>query len=166
MELFNSLIISLRDALSPVLTVPNSALFIFGIAFGLALLVVTVSRLAVDAKKIQAFELEIKKHTHDLKEAKEKADKAALRRLKREELRLKPLRSYVSKHRLNASFITVFPLMIIYIIINAVYLGEQVVAFPFDFPIVGPYAPFSVWYLLCYFTTYLPLSKLFNVSPT
>jgi len=166
MASLNSLVLWLRNILSSVLTVPHSALFIFGVAFGLVMLVVLISRLAVDMKKIQAFELEIKKHAQALKVAKANDDKAALRRLKREELRLKPLRSYVSKHRLTASLITIAPLMIIYILINAVYVDETVAIFPFDFPLVGRFAPFSLWYLLCYLALFLPLSKLFNVLPT
>ena len=166
MEWFNSLITWLREILFPVLDVPSSAIFIFGVAFCLVLLVVTINRLAVDIKKIQAFELEIRKHTNDLNKAKANNDKTALRRLKREELRLKQLRSYVLKQRLNSSFITVIPLMMIYIIINTVYIGKQVATLPFDFPFVGRSAPFPIWYLLCYFTIYLPLSKLFGVSPS
>ena len=166
MESFNLFITRLRGILSPVLSVPNSALFIFGVAFALVLLVVAISRLVVDTEKINRFELEMRKHTNDLNQAKAKDDKAALRRLKREELRLKQLRSYVTKQRLNSSLITIVPLTLIYIIINTVYFGEEVAAFPIDMPFVGRFAPFPIWYLLCYFTAYLPLSKLFGVSQT
>ena len=163
---FNSLISWIRQILYPVLSTPNSTVFIFSLALCLVLIVVTINRLTVDIKKLQAFDFEIKTHTHNLNEAKAKNDKTALRKLKRNELRLKQLRSYVSKQRLKASLITMVPVMVIYFLISNVYLGEQVALFPFDFPLFGNSAPFPIWYLLCYLAMFLPLSKFFGVSPS
>lgn len=166
MDAFNSLIIWLTGVLSPVLKTPSSTVFIFFLVLGLTLIVVTVNRLAVDIKKLQGFELEIRKHASSLNKAKRMNDKAALRRLKREELRLKQLRSYVSKQRLKASFITLIPLIMIYLITSTVYLNVPVAVLPVDFPLIGREVPFPIWYMLCYFAFYFPLSKLFGVSPT
>ena len=122
-------------------------------------------RLVTDVKKLQDYEFEIRKYTRDLNEAKRKNDKVALRRLKREEIRIKHFRNYASRQRLKATTITVLPLMIIYFILNIIYLGQQVATFPIEIPIIGRDVPFYIWYLLCYLTMYLSLSRAFGVSP-
>lgn len=163
---FDSFILWLKNILSPVLILPNSSLFIFVLTFCLVLFVMIVNRMVTDIKKLKTYDLEIKKHTRDLKEAKEINNKTALRKLKREEVRLKQLRAYVSKQRLKATFVTIIPIMAIYVIISFIYYGQPAAIFPFDLPLFGRTIPFSIWYLLCYLTMYLPLSKLFGVSPS
>ena len=162
---FDSFILWLRNILSPVLSLPNSSLFIFILTFCLVLFVMIVNRLVTDIKKLQSYDLEIKKHTSDLKEAKEMNNKTALRRLKREDVRLKQLRAYVSKQRLKVTFITIMPIMAIYVVTSFIYYGQPAAIFPFDLPSIGRVIPFSIWYLLCYLTMYLPLSRLFGISP-
>lgn len=165
MSWFESTILWLREVLSSVLTIPNSSLFIFAVTFGLVLVVMIIYRSVTDIKKLQDCELEIRKYTRNLNEAKGRNDKAVLRRLKREEIRLKHFRAYASKQRLKATLITVLPLTFIYFILSIIYLGQQVATFPIEIPIIGRDVPFYIWYLLCYLTMYLSLSRAFGVSP-
>jgi uncharacterized membrane protein (DUF106 family) len=164
MDGFNQLILWLREKLSLFNTTPHSALFIFSVAFSLVLLVMIINRLVTDVKKIHGYELKTKKHTSDLEEAEKKKDKVALRRLKRNEIKLKQYRSYIAKQRFKVTIITIAPIMATYVIMSAIYLGQTVATFPLHFPIIGQNVAFPIWYLLCYFTIYMPLSKIFGIS--
>jgi len=165
MDWFDSFILWLREGLSPVLDVPGSALFIFGVTFSLILVVMIIYRLVTDVRRLQNYELEIRRYTRDLNEAKKRNDKAVLRRLKREEVRFKQFRSYISRQRLKATLVTILPLTVIYFVLSIVYFGKQVATFPFELPLIGKYVPFYIWYLLCYLTMYFPMSRVFGVSP-
>jgi uncharacterized membrane protein (DUF106 family) len=123
-----------------------------------------VNRLLTDVKTIHGYELKTKKHTYDLNEAEKKKDKVAIRRLKRNEIRLKQYRSYIAKQRFKVTIVTIAPIMATYFIMSAIYLGQTVATFPINFPFIGRSAPFPIWYLLCYFTIYMPLSKIFGIS--
>ncbi|MDQ1280216.1 MAG: hypothetical protein QG670_1479 [Thermoproteota archaeon] len=155
----------LHQASSYFLSIPHSSLFIFSIALVVVLVVMLIYRFATDVKRLQESEFEIRKYTLELNEANRKNDKVALRRLKREEIRLKHFRTYASKQRLKATLITILPLMSIYFLLSITFFGQQVAIFPFEIPLIGGYVPFYIWYLLCYMTMYLPLSRAFGVSP-
>lgn len=163
MDWFDSFIVWLKEALSPVLDTPSSALFIFATTFGLVLVVMIIYRLVTDVGRLQTCELEVRMYTRDLNEAKKRNDRAMLRRLKREEVRFKQFRSYASKQRLKAPFISIIPFMIVSLILSNVYTRQKVAISPFELPIVGKYLPFSIWYSLCYFAMYFPLSRVFGM---
>lgn len=123
-----------------------------------------IFRLMVDVDRLEAQELEVRSYNRSLKEIERRGDKALLRKLKRRETRIKQISASASKQRLKVVMVTVLPFMAISFLLSSLYLGKEVALFPFEFAIFKEFS-FSAWYLLSYFTAYLPLSRIFRTSP-
>jgi len=146
--------------------IPYSTLIIFAVNTCIVLLGSLVFRLLINADRLEIQESQVRSHDKNLKEAKRRSDEAALRRLKREEPRIKRIAASVSKQRLKASLIVVIPFTAISLLLSRLYLGKEVVLFPFEFALFTNNYSYSIWYFLTYFTAYLPLSKIFKSSPS
>ena len=146
--------------------VPYSMLFIFLVNTSIVLIGSLVFRLMVNINRLEAQELEVRGYDRSLSEAKKKNDKAILRRLKREELRIKRISASASKQRMKASMVTILPFAATSILLSLLFAGGDIVSFPFDFVLFSKSYSFTVWYFLTYLTAYLPLSRFFRTSPS
>ena len=131
-----------------------------------------VFRFTINVNRLEAQESEVRKFERNLKEAKIKTDKASLRKLKREEVRIKRISALASKQRLKVVMITILPFTATTLLLGAHYGGSDIALFPFELPLFSKdylgrtTVPFSVWYFLSYFSAYLPISKVFRSSPS
>ena len=144
---------------------PYSMLFIFLVNILVVIVGSSIFRLVVDVNYLEAREFEVRSYDRNLKEAKQRNDKMVLRRLKREETRIKRLSASASRRRLKAAMITVIPFTLVSILLNILYSGKgPIVSFPFEFSFLRNDFSFSIWYFLTYLTAYLPLSRLLHSS--
>lgn len=152
--------------------VPYSMLFIFFVNILIVFAGSLIFRLMVNIDRLEAQESEVHSYDRSLSEAKRKNDKAILRRLKREEIRMKRISASASKQRMKASMVTILPFAAASIILSIVFVpritneARDIVSFPFEFVLFNKSYSFSVWYFLTYLTAYLPLSRIFRTSPS
>lgn len=146
-------------------TIPYSMLFIFFVNICIVLAGSVIFRLTINIKQLEIQESRVHSYDRSLSEAKRKNDKTVLRKLKREEIRMKRISASASKQRLKASMITILPFTAASIIMIMFYVGKEIVLFPFKFVLFSTSSSFSVWYFLTYLTAYLPLSRVFRTSP-
>jgi len=154
------------DWIDYLFVLPYSMLFIFCVNVCAVLFGSSIFRLIVDVESLEAQELEVRSYNRSLREAKRKNDREALRRLKRREARIKSMSTSVSRKRLKAVMITVLPFMTLSFLLGILYRGGETALFPFEFVLLNRDTSFSIWYLLTYFTAYLPLSRIFKSSPS
>ncbi len=147
-----------------VSVIPYSTFFILLVNLGTVLASSLIFRLMVDIDRLEAQELEVRIYNKALKEVERRGDKAALRKLKRREIRIKQLSAASSRQRLKVIMVTILPFMTISLLLSSLYLNKEVAVFPFELPLLKEFS-FSVWYLLSYFMAYLPLSRIFRTSP-
>ncbi len=150
-------------SLDVVLSQPASALFVFMVSLAVSLASMIVYRYMVDLRRMRMVSQEVRKYNEELNKAKKSGDQAALRRLRREERRLKQLSSYSQKQRLRVTMITVIPFSAISLLFGLLYSGRPVASLPFETPF-GKELNFYVWYTLCYFTVYFPLTRVFGIT--
>ncbi len=146
-----------------LLSRPISALFIFLVALGISLVSMMVYRHMVDLGRLRAVSQEVRKYNEALKKAQDSGDQATLRRLRREERRLKQLSGYSQKQRLRVTMVTVIPFSLVSILLGFMYSGVWVAELPFETPF-GSQLSFYIWYTLCYFAVYFPLTRIFGIS--
>jgi uncharacterized membrane protein (DUF106 family) len=120
-------------------------------------------RLMVDLKKLQSINDEINKYNEKMKEAQRSGGRAEFRKARREEARVKVLASYSTKQRMRVTLITLIPFAAVSLILGSIYGARSVAQFPFATPL-GRNISFYVWYAFCYFSTYLPLARVFGLS--
>ena len=133
------------------------------IAMGIALASMMVYRLMVDVKKLQSINEDIRRYNERLKEAQRRGNRGELRRLRREETRVKMLSSYSTKQRLRVTLVTVIPFSAVSILLNFFYGATTIAKLPFDTPL-GSNLSFYLWYTFCYFSAYLPFMRVFGIS--
>ncbi|MFH0748451.1 MAG: EMC3/TMCO1 family protein [Candidatus Bathyarchaeota archaeon] len=145
---------------------PYSTLFIFLVNVVVVLLGALIFRLLIDIDRLETQEAEIQSYEKNLKAAKSRNDKAALRKLKREEIRIKTFTASTSKQRLKVVLITILPFTVVSLLLISVYSGKEIVNFPFEFGFFNKDYAYTIWYFLTYFTAYLPLSRIFRSAPS
>ncbi len=153
-----------RGVISPFLDPPASTFFVLAVTLSLAVFGVGMNLLLTDVKRLKALDNEVKVYDASVRRAKRINDKVLLRKLKRDEARIKTLRSRYFRQRLKAYAVTFAPTTLVYIFLYVAYSTGTVARAPYDFPIIGREISFVWWYLLCYFSTYTPLSRLFSIS--
>jgi len=163
--MFEELIEWAKNLLSMFLQVPNSTIFIFSVSFTLNLAMVVANRLVVDVDQLRENDMKIKGYMKELNEAKKRGDRRALKKLRRVEFRMNKLQNLNAKQRSKVSLLFMVPFMIVYLILNAVFLGSNIAKLPFVLPFVGPIElSFAWWYIICHFTLYTILSRLFGLT--
>ena len=150
-------------SLGTLLSQPASALFIFLVALGISLVSMVVYHYIVDLHRLRAVSQEVRKYNEALKKAQDGGDQSAVRRLRREERRLKQLSGYSQKQRLKVTMVTIIPFSLVSLLLGLLYSGVWVAELPFETP-YGKQLSFYVWYTLCYFAVYFPLTRIFGVS--
>jgi len=146
--------------------IPYSTLFIFFVNFCIVLAASFILRVIVNVDRFKEQESEVNSYDRALEDAKKRGDKALLRKLKRQEARIKVLSTSVSRNRLNFIMVTILPFSIASFLLGGIYMDREVVKFPFEFVLFNKSSSFYIWYLLTYFTAYLPLSKVLKTSPS
>ncbi len=142
---------------------PYSTLLILIIASSIALSSMVVYRLMVDLKRLQSIDEETRKYNDIVRQAQRSGDKAKIRRARREEVRVKILSSYATKQRLRVTLVTVAPFALVSLLLGSVFGSDFVAKSPINTPF-GRDIPFYVWYSICYFASYLPLSRVFGLT--
>lgn len=142
---------------------PYSTLLILIIASSIALSSMVVYRLMVDSKRLQSIDEETRKYNDIVRQAQRSGDKAKIRRARREEVRVKILSSYATKQRLRVTLVTVAPFALVSLLLGSVFGSDFVAKSPINTPF-GRDIPFYVWYSICYFSSYLPLSRVFGLT--
>jgi len=154
------------DWLDYLFTVPYSMLFIFFVNICIVLAGSLVFRLMIDVNRLEVQEFEVHSHDRSLNEARRRNDKAILRKLKREQIRIKRISASASRQRLRAGMVTILPFAATSVIMSALFVGKNIVLFPFEFVFFNNSYSFSIWYFLTYLTAYLPISRVFRTSPS
>ena len=142
---------------------PYSTLLILIVASSIALISMVVYRFMVDLKKLQSINEETRRYNDIARQAQRSGDKAKIRRARREEVRVKMLTSYATKQRLRVTLVTVAPFALVSLLLGSIFGSSTVAISPIDTPF-GKDIPFYVWYTICYFASYLPLSKVFGLT--
>lgn len=146
-----------------IASAPYSTLLILIVASSIALSSMIVYRLMVDVKRLQSINEETRRYNDIAKQAQRSGDKAKIRRARREEVRVKILTSYATKQRLRVTLVTVAPFAFVSLLLGSFFGSSTVAISPIDTPF-GREVPFYIWYALCYFASYLPLSKVFGLT--
>ncbi|MCK4243268.1 DUF106 domain-containing protein [Candidatus Bathyarchaeota archaeon] len=166
--MFDGIIEWITSILSPVLTMPNSTLFVLAVAVSLNLITITTNRLFTDVNQLRNYEIEVRQHMNNLNAAKKRKDKQAIIKLERKEPRINRIQSIVAKQKMKTSLLLMFPFMAIFMSLNAIYGSSDpnfVAILPFEFPILLPkQLPFSTWYLICYFAVFSVFNRFFGVT--
>jgi len=149
----------------PLLNPPTATFAVLFIAVGIALASMMVYRLMVDVRKLQSINEEIGRYNERMREAQKRGNRAELRRLRREETRVKMLASYSTKQRLRVTLVTIVPFSAASILLGSFYGMRPIAKLPFNTPI-GTDLSFYLWYTFCYFSAYLPLLRIFGLSFT
>lgn len=144
---------------------PYSTLFTFFINICVVLVGSFIFRMIINVNRLEAQEFEVRSYDRSFKIAKKNNDKSTLRRLKREEVRIKRISASASRQRLRVVIITILPFTVVSIMLSIIYAGKEVALFPFEFLFFNRNFSFSIWYFLTYLTAYLPLSRVFRTSP-
>jgi len=142
---------------------PYSTLLILIVALSIALSSMVVYRLMVDLKRLQSINEETRRYNDIARQAQRSGDKARIRRARREEMRVKLLTSYATKQRLRVTLVTVVPFALVSFLLGSIFGSSAVAISPIDTPF-GREVPFYIWYTICYFASYLPLSKVFGLT--
>jgi len=150
-------------SLETLLSQPTSAFLIFLVALGISIVSMMVYRYMVDLRRLRTVSQEVRKYNEVLKKAQNSGDQAMLRRLRREERRLKQLSGYSQKQRLRVTMVTIIPFSLVSLLLGLLYSETFVATLPFKTPF-GSQLNFYVWYTLCYFAVYFPLTRMFGVS--
>ena len=151
------------SVLTFLLAAPASTISILIIAVTISLISMIVYRLLTDVKKLQSINDEISKYNEKMRDAQKKGSRAELRRLRREETRVKILASFSTKQRMKVTLVTILPFSMVSILLGSFYGARSVARLPFDTP-YGSDLSFYIWYTFCYFSAYLPLTRLFGLS--
>lgn len=144
---------------------PYSTLFIFAVNVCVVIVGSLVFRRMVNTDRLEAQELEVRSYDRSLKEAQRKNDKVIIRKLKREEPRIKRISASVSKQRLKTALVLVLPFSGISFLLSLFYVNKEIVLFPFEFFLFNNEYSFTIWYFLTYLTAYFPISRIFKTSP-
>ena len=142
---------------------PVATIVILIVSAGISLASIIVNHLMVDMKKLQSINEDIEKYNEKMREAQRRGNSVELRRLRREEARVKMLASFSTKQRLRVTLVTILPFAAASFLLNSFYGAKPIAKLPFNTP-VGAVLPFYIWYIFCYFTTYLPLTRIFGAS--
>ncbi|MFH0896791.1 MAG: EMC3/TMCO1 family protein [Candidatus Bathyarchaeota archaeon] len=144
---------------------PYSLFFIFFVNICVVLAGSLVFRRMININRLEAQESKVQSHNRSLNEAKRRNDEGSLRKLKREQVRIKRISASASKQRMNAGLVTIIPFAAVSLILSVLYSGKDIVFFPFEFVLFSKTYSFSIWYFLTYLTAYLPLSRVFRTTP-
>jgi uncharacterized membrane protein (DUF106 family) len=150
-------------SIDTLLSQPTSALFVLLVALAISLVSMMVYRYMVDLRRLHTVNQEVRKYNEALKKAQNSGDQTVLRRLRREERRLKQLSGYSQKQRLRVTMITIIPFSLVSLLLGLVYSGRSVANLPFETPF-GSQLNFYVWYTICYFAVYFPLTRVFGIT--
>jgi len=150
-------------SLDTLLSQPTSALFVLLLALAISLISMMIYRYMVDMRRLGAVNQEVRKYNEAFKKAQNSGDQVALRRLRREERRLKQLSSYSQKQRLRVTMVTIIPFSLVSLVFGLLYSGKSVANLPFETPF-GSQLNFYVWYTICYFAVYFPLTRVFGIT--
>lgn len=142
---------------------PGSTIAILLVSIGIALTSMIVYRIMVDLKRLRSINEEVDKYNERFREAQKSGNRGELRRMRREEARVKMLASYSTKQRLRVTLVTVIPFSAVSLILGSFYGMLPVAKLPFDTPF-GKDLPFYIWYTFCYFSAYLPLTRIFGLT--
>ena len=151
------------SVLTYLLDAPASTVSILIIAVAISMISMIVYRLMTDVKKLQSINEEIGRYNEKMRDAQKKGSRAELRRLRREETRVKILASFSTKQRMKVTLVTILPFSMVSILLGSFYGASSVARLPFDTP-YGSNLSFYIWYTFCYFSAYLPLTRLFGLS--
>lgn len=151
------------DGFELFLNPPVATLAVLFIAVGIALASMIVYRLMADVRKLQSINEEISRYNERMREAQRRGNRADLRRLRREEIRVKMLASYSTKQRLRVTLVTILPFSAVSILLGFFYGARPVAKLPFTTPF-GSDLSFYLWYMFCYFSAYLPFLRIFGLT--
>ena len=145
--------------------VPYSTFSIFLVNFCLVITISFIFKLFVNVVSYKEQESEIYYYDRAVDDAKKRNDKALIRKLKRREARMKAISKSVSRDRLISLMVITIPFTITSSLMGTLYIGTEVVIFPFDLALFNKFNSFHIWNTLTYFGIYLPLSRILKTLP-
>jgi len=151
--------------LEPFRLIPASTLFTLVIAGVLGLMTTAANRLFVDVKRAREVTKEVTAWRKEFERARKSNDKKLLDKLTKKQKAMMKLQSQVAMERMKVSLIFIIPFWGIWMVLSS-FFGQSIVAFsPISIPLAGDKLSFFSWYLICSFTTSLPLTRLLGVNP-
>lgn len=143
---------------------PAGTLFILLISLCISLTSALLNRFLVDMSLVRSYNQEVKSWWNEFNEAKRKNDRKLMAKLNRTKAEIDKAQLKVTKQRLKITAITFVPFALIFFIFSAVYSNTIVAVLPFELPFVGQQLTFYWWYVICSFSTSIPLMKLSGAS--
>ncbi|MEM3079488.1 MAG: EMC3/TMCO1 family protein [Thermoproteota archaeon] len=175
LSVFDAFMRVMQSLLQPYSSIPDSTLFILGIAATLSLITTAANRLMVDVKRIKSVMREVNAWREQLNKARKSNDKQMLARVMKKQQAIMKLQSQVMWDRMKVSFIFLLPFWIIFMVLSRFYGGSPVAFTPFTVPFLlagrtdsqlgATVVPFYSWYIISSFAVSLPLSRIFGINP-
>lgn len=145
-------------------TPPGGTLFIFLLSFSLSAITALANRYLVDVKLSKSYNEEVKAWFKEFNEAKKNNDRKLMAKLNRAKTEIDKAQATISKQRLKITAITFVPFILVFYILSSIYSNTIVAVMPFELPIIGQQLSYYWWYVICSFSTSIPLQKLVGAT--
>ena len=150
--------------LAPYTAIPQSTIFVLVLSATISILVSAVNRKVIDVEKMKEYRREVNEYMKDLDAAKESSDRRLETRIKRRQVKVNQLQSWMMKQQLKLMAIFTVPFGILFPLLNEVFSGLVIAHSPVSLPFIPQDLGFFHWYLICSFGVNLPLSRAIGVS--
>jgi uncharacterized membrane protein (DUF106 family) len=145
-------------------TPPWGTLFIFLLSFSLSAVTALANRFLVDVKLAKSYNEEVKAWSKEFNEARKNNDRKLMAKLNRTKTEIDKAQATISKQRLKITAITFVPFILVFSILSSIYSNTIVAVMPFELPIIGQQLSYYWWYVICSFSTSIPLQKLVGAT--
>jgi len=168
-------------ALMPYANIPNSTLFILGVAGILGVISNLANRFLVDIRSMREISAEVKAWQEEFNRARKSGDKQLLAKVTKKQSAIMRLQSKMMWDRMKVTFTFFIPFLLIWTVLSRFYGGLPERMFTAYSPFVvrwlleGPRLlpdsalpvkiTYFTWYLICSFAISLPTSRLLGTYP-
>jgi len=153
-----------KVALKPYRQIPQSTLFVIGLAMLLGLTSSTAAKLLVDYDMIRKTTREFQAWRKEVDAAKKANDNQTLSKLMKKQQAMMKLQSKASMEQFKVTAVTFVPFLLLWYLFNAVFFGQVVAISPWQLPIAGINLNFVSWYFLSSFAVNFPMMRLFGIG--
>ena len=153
-----------KVALKPYRQIPQSTIFVIGLAMLLGLTSSTAAKLLVDYDMIRKTAKEFQAWRKQVDAAKKANDNQTLSKLMKKQQAMMKLQSKASMEQFKVTAVTFVPFLLLWYLFNAVFAGQVVAISPWQLPIAGINLNFVSWYFLSSFAVNFPMMRLFGIG--
>ena len=145
-------------------TPPGGTIFILLLSLTLSAVTALANRFLVDVKLAKSYNEEVKAWFKEFNEAKKNNDRKLMAKLNRTKSEIDKAQATISKQRLKITALTFVPFILVFSILSSIYSDTIVAVMPFELPIIGQQLTYYWWYVICSFSTSIPLQKLVGAT--